>query len=425
VDAWLPWDKSTRKPLIVALWSLNTQGMQHLPLDQRWADLKQCVELAYKLATARLYKIGHDPNDRPLALFVAPEYLMAQPVPGGQHERHWPPMPNVYGFPGDRRHIDEGDKDIQVQRYINLSNTCQGMIMVPGTIAWRKPLVRSGAKLLHGNPNRPQYGQPKAVSRYDKAIGSVQSYAQRQGLGLNTGLSGSLEYSKYGESDVLAPTTQQKLNALNAAKVYGPFSSVFGYLPGDLQYMARNTAYVLLDGQVICKYNKQGDFHEVLVGTDTVHIPGKLDGRFEVTPTKTPAQRPITFALEVCLDHVFQTTGKEIEHRGKVDVHIISSAQVENKEAHVAARDAGYLVHASSNKEYTRVKKRVGSWFGAWGEDLNKKGWTQFGAMSDERPFWEDDVAGFPLQLYQIELDLTPLSGTVEPSPHLLGRKVF
>jgi hypothetical protein len=70
--AWLPWgtsSKSTKKTLIVALWSLDTQGMQHLPLHQRLADLQQYVERAYKLATAQLYHLGHDPNDRPLALF--------------------------------------------------------------------------------------------------------------------------------------------------------------------------------------------------------------------------------------------------------------------------------------------------------------------------------------------------------------------
>jgi hypothetical protein len=141
---------------------------------------------------------------------------------------------------------------------------------------------------------------------------------------------------------------------------------------------------------------------------------------------RNPEQRPIDFGIEVCLDHVFQTTGKEIAFMGKVDVHIISSAQVSNREANVAAANAGYLVHASSNPAFTKVQKRVGSWFGAKGEELNKEGWRMFGAMSEEKPFWTEDVAGFPLQLYQIELDLTkgavPTKETVEANaqPSLL-----
>jgi hypothetical protein len=36
-----------------------------------------------------------------------------------------------------------------------------------------------------------------------------------------------------------------------------------------------DTAYVLYNGEVRLKYNKQGDHHEVLDGTSTIHIPGK------------------------------------------------------------------------------------------------------------------------------------------------------
>jgi hypothetical protein len=73
---------------------------------------------------------------------------MAQPVPVGQGGRHFPLLP-ANGLPGDRRHIDEAQKDIQLSRYRDLSDACKGMILVPGTIAWRKPLDRSGWDEFH------------------------------------------------------------------------------------------------------------------------------------------------------------------------------------------------------------------------------------------------------------------------------------
>ena len=385
MEAWVPWGTSTtstKKTLIVALWTLNTQGMRHATVDLRWHVLKKCVEHAYELALKRLGTQHLDLSDKPFALFVAPEYLMAHPDPSGGHVE------------GSRRHVDEVDKDTQLQRYIGLSTTCKGMLMVPGTIAWRKPLERSGLDQFHSKPG-PLQNQAKTVSRYDKAIGSLQSYMERRGWGpayLDWPLSGNLNSGR------VAPTTRQKLDALSTAKVVGPLARAgfTAWGPDDLRYLARNTAYVLLDGTVLCKYNKQGDFHEVLVGKDTVHIPGKLDGRFSVKPTN-PAQRAIDFGLEICLDHAGQAVEREIKHLGKVDVHIITSAQLPTEKANVATTNTGYVVHASSNKAYT----------GVWSRGY-------FGGLSDVKAIWAEPFLGHPLQLYQIELDLAHVVPTKE-----------
>jgi hypothetical protein len=378
VEGWFPWSKPaepTTKALIVAVWSVDTQRTQNLNLLQRVTDLEGSVRRAYKLATDRCGARGLSLGDKPFALFVAPEYLMARSVAGGTHD------------PGTRRHIDESLKDILLQRYVALSDSCKGMLIVPGTIAWRKPLDRSVAKQTSSKT-----GLAKPVSRYDKAISSVQFYQQRQQLGLNRPLSGPLR------TGITAPTTQQKLDALNQAKAWAPINSVFGYTPNELEFMARNTAYVLQDGRVLLKYNKQGDFHEILDGTKTVHIPGRLDGRFHVRPT-SPHQRQIRFGLEVCLDHVFQTTGKEIPHLGEVDVHIITSAQVRERSENVAVANGGYLVHACSNRAYSGVKGR-----------------GFFGGLSDVRPLADELYANSPLQLWEIELDLKLAGPTIEPS---------
>jgi hypothetical protein len=361
--------ESTKKTLIVAVWSINTQGMQQASLALRMKVLKECAERAYDLAKAQLRKHGLGLNDKPFALFVAPEYLVANPDLSGGHS------------PGSRRHIEEGVKVNLLQQLQAISNSCQGMIMIPGTVAWRKPFERTGAKLT--STKGPNMGQLKPISRYDKALSRVQFYADRQNLGPNARLSNQLSTGQ------LAPTTGEKLAAINQAKANALINSFFGYGPNDLQYMAQNTAYVLLDGQVKFKYNKQGDFHEVLDGTSTVHIPGKLDGRFQIKPT-TAKQRPILFGLEVCLDHVFQTTGKEIPHVGKVDVHIITSAQVREQASNLAVFDHGVLVHACSNKNYSGVK-RPGRFWGT----------------NPEKPFHSEDFSNFPLQLWEIEIELS------------------
>jgi hypothetical protein len=373
VEGWFPSSKtaeSTRQKLIVVVWSVDTQRTQNATLLQRLTDLEGCVKAAYKKVTERIGSRGGSLGDKPFALFVAPEYLVARPTAGGRH------------IPGRRRHIDEDQKDILLQRYMTLSDLCKGMILVPGTIAWRKPFDRSGPKQIS-----TRTGLAKPISRYDKAIANVQFYQQRQDLDLDARLSGPLS------SGVVAPTTQEKLDALEVAKAWAPINSVFGYNANELEFMGRNTAYVLLDGRVILKYNKQGDFHEVLDGTKTVHIPGKLDGRFHVRPTN-PGLRAIRFGIEICLDHVFQTTGKEIPHLGEVDVHIISSAQVKEREGSVAIADDGFLVHACSNRAYSGVKR----WGRHWG-------------MNDVKPFFSGTFANSPICLWEIELDLKIGSG--------------
>lgn len=361
------------KKLIVALWSVPTQQMQNVSLDTRINTLRSAAKQTSEVATKAIASGGGSLSDKPYALFVAPEYFIAMPATGG-----------VHGV-GEQRHIEETEKELRLGQLKQISHDYKGIIFVPGTIAWRKPLVRSGAKLYHSKGS--QVGQLKTVSRAEKAKDALQFYANRHHLGSHVQLSGPLNVG--GGSLRNAPTTHQKLAALEDA---GPIFSL------GADYVARNTAYVLLDGHVPFKYNKQGDFHEVLKddGT-TVHIPGKLDGRFQMK-TSNSSDRPIDFGIEICLDHVFQTTAREIPHLGQVDVQIISSAQVREQKENVAVRPDGYLVHACSNPDYTGVKKQNSSFiFGPW--------------LGKNETFHQDTVGGCQLLFWQIELDLTRQKG--------------
>lgn len=355
------------KTFMVALASVNTQAMQHIDLDLRMNWLEAAIAKSYEISMQRCKASG--PLQYPFGLFVAPEYLFAYTSLSGSHN------------PGDRRHLDESEKELRLQRLKEISKLHKGMIMIPGTIAWQKNFLRTGAKQYHSKGLLA--GQAKTVSRQQKAIDSVNFYANRQQLAPTDRLAGPLGATP-------APTTQEKLNEL--AQV-GPLINFSGAA------LARNTAYVLLDGEVLMKYNKQGDFHEVLNGNTAIHIPGKLDGRFQIKTTN-PEERPIDFGLEICLDHVYQTTGKEIPHLGQVDIHVISSAQVQENRANLAMKTGGYLVHACSNAAYTGIKQLSSSFlFGS-----NLSGVTPF--------FKVPSFNGVPLQISEITLDLAKLTGS-------------
>jgi predicted amidohydrolase len=359
--------------MIAALWSVPTQGMQRCSLAVRMVSLKKAVKRAYELATDRLARTHQIPlTETPYALFVAPEYFIAKPAPGGDHTL------------GDQRHIEESEKDVVLGGFKSISDEFKNIVLIPGTVAWRKPLIRSGAKTDHAKG--PAIGQFKNVSRGEKAREALVTVANRQQPSLDSPLSGA---KTLADGSLLpALTTNQKLADL--ANTGHLFST-------GAEYMARNTAYVLLNGNVIMKYNKQGDFHEVLQAGNTVHIPGKLDGRFQVK-TSNQDFRPIDLGLEICLDHVFQTTGKEIPHLGKVDVHIIASAQVKERNENVAVKPNGYLVHACSNSAYTGVKQ-------------NKSRFILGESLDTDKVVVSEKVDGVDLLLFDMDIDLTRAMG--------------
>jgi predicted amidohydrolase len=345
------------KKMIAVVWSVNTQVTQAMNIDGRLDMLKRGTETAFMKACDVLIQAGGSTfSGDPSVLFVVPEYFFARPAAGDGHGLN------------ELRHLEEAEKDKIVRELVLISKKFPDMLFVPGTVAWRKPFERSGAKLYHAKPGA-DFGKPKTVSRVDKALASLTGYADKLKLSYDRPLSGAM-------GNTPAYTTQQKINLL------GPLFR----LP---DFMARNTAYVLLNAVVLCKYNKQGDFHEVLgEKNSTVYIPGKLDGRFQLTLKESDQKRKrnrMDFGIEVCLDHAFGTTANEIGHLGKVDVHIISSAQVANNEKNVAVRDGGYLVHASSNKDFTTVKKS-GVWF-------ESKPAHRMPVDNFEMSFWEMDLA--------------------------------
>jgi hypothetical protein len=315
------------KNLVVYIWSLDTT-LQTDSLDARKANLKTALETAYGDLPSRSDGIS------PRGLFIAPEYLFAKDAPSG-----------VHGI-GSQRQLEEVDKDALVEYMKNLSDTMKGLLIVGGTVAWRKPFDRPEGRRQHSKG--ALIGTDK-LTRTEKARTAIDAYANLVFQNTSDPHTEDLsaDWQQSGGGLKTAQTSKDKIDEIWAASVFDG---------GPAGYVGRNTAYVLLDGNVLLKYNKRGDFHEVLVGDGTVFVPGIFDGRFEVTTAEQPP-RTIQFGLEICLDHAVGVLRRTVVPKGRVDVQLITSAAVAVEPKHVAVKNQGYLVHASSVKAYCKVQQ--------------------------------------------------------------------
>lgn len=352
------------RPFIAAVWSFNTGAYQSASIAARLNALEDVIDDAATLIRDRARASGLAADRSPKGVFIAPEYLAAQPTPAdhGTHQL------------GDRRHLDEADKDLCLNRFKALSLKYDDILLVPGSVAWRKPIERSGPKALHG-PGKVGAGTAKTVSRRDKAEAALRQYADKVGLSHDRPVSGPLQ----GRD---APTIGDKLTALAQS---GPLVNLSG-----AKYIGRNTAFCLLGGRVLMKYNKMGDFHEVLDGPETIHISGKLTGRFDMR-LNDPELRPMRMSLEICLDHAFATAQKDIPHHGDADMHLICSAAVQERRDSVAVRAGGHVVHACCVDAWSGVHRFTAGLL--WG--VNE---------SVLKPFHESKPPGGPLRCYELDI---------------------
>lgn len=328
-----------KKKLIAAVWSVNTKYIQNIALAIRMNELKEAVGKADEAVMRIARETGASLGDTPLGVFVAPEYMFAHPIGRRDHNT------------GDRRHINEAEKSALLVELKALSTAYPRLLLIPGTIAWRKTFDRAGAK-----QNSTTTGMPKLISRRDKAVAALGTYATDMRLTVDDQLAG--RRTSLGGTAYNAPTTTEKVAEVRAAAA---------------TYMARNTAYVLLNGAVVLKYNKRGDYHEVVqAGHDTIHIPGSQMGRFQVQPVQSVPQpgvqtpRPITFGLEICLDHAYETAKRDFAAHGagEVDLHIVSSAMVSIDNARLVCKPGGYLIHACSHRPWSKVMRKNGGFKG-------------------------------------------------------------
>lgn len=372
--------------IYAALWSRPSTGSATnagRTVAQGFDQLSKAMDLAVKRmgeAWVELPEVERQPRLK--GLFVAPEYFFANPGMG-----KWDSCLGDFRS----RPIEQSDKELLVADLIALSKRHPNYLIVPGSVAWRKPLDRSGPSRFQKDSEGNRTGVEKTTSRRDKAAGIVGAPGANQGMGgqllqsspfykavidaINGKKKGSPPVPfKYDLEDAFddniadGMTTQEAIDdvvdtvmepkyskALIAWAGLSPNSmavipkkraKVAAITSGTATHMMRNTAFVLHGGKVVFKYNKRGDFHECIGDGETVFTPGEGLG-------KTNSIQGVTFGLEICLDHALGILHTGIGSGTPPDVHIVLSDSVDNDDKNMAA--ISYFVHASTSSTATGV----------------------------------------------------------------------
>lgn len=316
--------------LRVAIWQVDTYtgnayasrrfGMSTTLVD-RSGSLKAAVTLAAQWFNEPSEREG-EPHPR-LNVFLGPEYLFVK-------------SPTA-------RVLTMGEADrIELQ----IKELSKGMLLIPGTVVWKKPLDRANDQYDEGSVRGVKAGQRRQEESYTKT--RLEKATEAVDIGRAMEL-------KIAKKNATISVTGDRINKefdgkSEALKTLGAVAVV------------RNTAYGYHDGKRVLKYHKRGDYTEVLSldkdgGEHPVFIPGAANGYFEVTVGSVP----VPCGIEICGDH---NTGylSNSDLSKKPLLHFITSAAVQNAEKHYNVIDGGYVIHASANADWTGVFDHKATW---------------------------------------------------------------
>jgi hypothetical protein len=345
------------------------------------------------------------------SIFVAPEFLFTQPE---------------QGHVGTSA-LDTDSRDWILNSLKSMSGRCHGMLLVPGTIVYKKAVTQRTAehaadRLTHAR----DWAKP---GKHKLSTPSPKPYATYETRKRDT--EGYKEYY----SEQLARTKQlARGETLDPAE-----QNMVVTNPKAQSFFIRNKTYVFFDGEVKLRYGKKtnmDDFHDDKV--KGIFIPGKNEG------VVTLANRKVGF--EICLDHSLGLL-KDHLNTTDLDLHIIASAEVPNETTNFCAKPGGFVIHASSNPDCSGVFRRVakgkegnpiltfkpvpkgekpeavlegderlvGTFMGG-GQDINERGELvkveelmakvkkKIPGWDNIEPFREVEIGGGPLRLYRIDL---------------------
>jgi predicted amidohydrolase len=345
--------------MVAGLVRFDSYNNTHCTLEERMSLLRGALSVVNK----HIQKYG----DAAKGIVLAPEYFFVRPTstPGPiQPSNNGDVIRQLGGSSDDGYSLDSKDtKEHFINTINNLSAMFPRIIIIPGTISWRKSLGEKAFKM---------------------ALAVWQNNKSRR-----------MAPPAYGSMPWPAPSNTEKLAQIsyhldNQQEPKGEF------------YYAKNTASVHFGGAKIFKHHKTVDFREVThphttlsskntqwrsvryedgggdqgwwewdqekhinAAADTVFIPGPADrGRVFTS-------QGLRFGIEICADHHHFPLKEELGS-ATVDFHVVLSASVQISHADgVCARSGGYLLHCSSeyNSEPS-VEKKGRDWSGAPGKKL-------------------------------------------------------
>ncbi|HEX7240021.1 MAG TPA: hypothetical protein VF263_07130 [Longimicrobiaceae bacterium] len=316
--------------LRIALWTVDTGGYsldnRRDPYPKIKGDLSHRIAVLTKTVEyARSVLQSQASKGLTLDVFVAPEHLFMR---------------------------DEGELELKDMLRVETVATglSKGLLLIPGTVHWRKPLNALLDDLGENEEKRKRREMKTMSESYEpdrtvKLLGEVSGYEEMEkklllGLGRDKRFSESI-------AEEVAQTLREKWEKLREAARMGKHA-----------YVVRNTAYVFYDGSRLLKYHKRdasGTTGETSQAKDFLleFAPGSRSGTFTLALDRIQ----LRCGIEICADHGTTDPGLlSLLEGGSLDLHFIVSNHVSSSnKKHYAVRGGGLVVHASSHPGYTGV----------------------------------------------------------------------
>jgi len=265
---------------------------------------------------------------------------------------------------GQVRQFEEKEKNQILLRIKQLSDIYKKILIIPGTISWKKPALPEGITLGEGSssfapvlyataldPQRIQQLEQEKRQRGERtdSMYSVESEILR-----------AYEFiEKYGHN---AGTSRDWKGAINTKVVKlqnlkpGVRKVLASQIPDELKNteLAYNSAFIYLNGQQLARYDKSSDFQENTTKDKNIyHVTGGFDPIISIPINNSSS---FNLGIEICLDHACGVLSQY--HRTQSgnftlldqtpDIHLILSASVENKVGNICVKNGGYFIHSSS-----------------------------------------------------------------------------
>jgi hypothetical protein len=322
------------KKLVAGVLHADTENMGAQTHAQRHQMIRTAVQQLHLyrdnlIAAAAGDQMWDNPTTRPSMILVAPEYMFAshgfQLQVGADLQRN--------------RFMSVADKNTVIQNLRLLSNQYGNqLVMAPGSIAHRDPLVVPGAPGYLASVNRTKAHIRQAATNLNnlrpQAAGAPAIPAMDRRHAGN-----------FWQHPALPPLTGRD----RKTEIEGSVMAAIPYFVGH------NTMSVYHNGRVVASYEKRAGFHERLPHAghhNTVFLPGLTSGRKTVGG--------IDMGCEICLEHgigILRATPGAAAN--PPSIHMVCSASVGTNAANVQIRNNGYFLHASSSNAQTEIKQKT------------------------------------------------------------------
>lgn len=206
-----------------------------------------------------------------------------------------------------------------------------GILLLPGTIAFRSPLDQSYAsKARRAINHRIRF----VIAQIEEAKLKKGELAPRHG-----------DRSKL---DRLITDLRQHIVSLREDRSHLPGEEVD--LEETKAYIAHNACVGYLNGETVVRYFKHAGYNEVLSNSSSVIFsPGRSSGEFTCDEFR--------FGLEICRDHNEGVLRSRSDER-TFHIQFVLSASVNEVTGNMPLVDGGYFIHASANHLQCTIKRK-------------------------------------------------------------------